>query len=179
MPLAKEYKKNIIHIWYNVKENICFAFLFKNIVNRWHFVIFLLFINALFKSFNLVYDSRILSYLEDLMLFYAILALIQKRCRDFGSKGTFWILAYSVAFTVVQVFHFTDIDKLEPLWRNIYVVGLDLQVAIFLFLFLIPSKKDAELKLRSPLLKYPFVYVAICWLVAIGATLAVDHYFSI
>lgn len=124
-------------------------------------------------------NSEVISYIANLMICYCTLALIQKRCRDFGSKGTFWILAYSVAFTVAQAFQFTDINELEPLWRNVCIVAQDCQLIILFLLFLIPSKKDADLELRSPLLKYPFVYMGICWLAAIGATLVINHYFSI
>ncbi|MBR2136445.1 MAG: hypothetical protein IJ852_00595 [Alphaproteobacteria bacterium] len=176
---TKEINKKITEMWHNLKENIYFSFSFENKVDCWQFAILILFIHAIFSSFNLFCSFQKLSLIAGLVEFYGIMALIQKRCRDFGSKGTLWILAYSAVFVIAQAFYFIDLSTIERLWRNVSVGARDCQLIILLLLFLIPSKKDADLSLRSPLLKYPFVYVGICWTLAIGATLAVNHYFGI
>ena len=48
-----------------------------------------------------------------------------------------------------------------------------------LLLFLIPSKpaeKQIAPDVRTPLLKYPLLYVGAVWLICISATLTVNHY---
>ena len=159
-------------------DKVSSIFSYKGTLSRslgWATAIILSFITQTIGWLN----NEIVSYISDLMIIYCVLALIQKRCRDFGSKGTFWILAYSAVFVIAQAFYFIDLSTIERLWRNVSVGARDCQLIILLLLFLIPSKKDADLNLRSPLLKYPFVYVGICWALAVGATLAVNHYLGI
>lgn len=172
---TKKLRIDFKHSLRTFKENIRLMFSLKGIVNRYLFFIFFIFINAIFGCFNITQYFPKLSYITNIPAFYCILVLVQKRCRDFGSSGTFWILAISIAFVGNMAFHFVDVPRADTLVKNIYHIISALQVITFLFLFIIPSKPKPDLTLRSPLLKRPLLYTAICWVLAIISTIAVNN----
>lgn len=120
----------------------------------------------------------VVSLITIFVLFYPVIVAIQKKCCAINQKGSFFILVYSIVFIFESIFSFSTIQNAQKYVNEIkFVQGIC--YSLILLLLLIPDKKDADLSLRSPLLKYPFVYVGICWTLAIGATLAVNHYLGI
>lgn len=110
------------------------------------------------------------------MYFYFI--AIQKRCRDFGNSGTWWILAYSAATILYSATYFVLPEERDS-WLKYcgYITA-----ALYLFilpLFIIPSKPDADINLTSPLMKHPVIYTAVCFVLCIAATWTVNHYYGI
>lgn len=78
---------------------------------------------------------------------------------------------------VNEACYFTDILS-DSFWKNINLAVFVGQILVFLPLILIPSKPQAEQiadNIRSPLLKYPLLYVGVCWVVTIAGTLAVNY----
>ena len=132
-----------------------------------------------FYSIFEYFHNSLLTYIACLILFYAILTTVQKRCRNFGSSGTFWLLAVSLAFIGNMAVHFSNYHTVEDMLRKVYTYVLYFQILIFLILCIIPSKPKPDLTLRSPLLKYPLLYVVICWILAITSTFLVNHYAGI
>ena len=61
----------------------------------------------------------LLSYICGLLLFYCVLAMVQKRCRDLGYKGTFCILIYSITTILTAAFYFVDETEFIFGWRVI------------------------------------------------------------
>ena len=176
---TQKIKATIQESFYIFKENIRMMFSFDNVVNRRQFILFLIFINAIFHIFDIIWYTPYLSYIAGILSFYCILALIQKRCRDFSNSGTLWILAVSLGFIANKACHFIDTQTAATFFRNIYVIALDFQIAMYLLLFIIPSKPEPDLKLRSPLLKYPLIYTAVCWIASIITTVIVNHFAGI
>ena len=137
-------------------------------------------ISAIFASLYLLAQiiSPLLMYCMDVFLFYFILILIQKRCRDFGNSGTWWILAYSAATILYSATYFVLPEERDS-WLKYcgYITA-----ALYLFilpLFIIPSKPDADINLTSPLMKHPVIYTAVCFVLCIAATWTVNHYYGI
>ena len=171
----KQMWQEIKEIFAGWKSIIRFMFSFDDIITRKQFAIALLLLYVLFQPINLEKYSLKLSYITELIAFYCVLLLVQKRCRDFSSKGTFWILAVTIMMIAGKGCHFID-NSVTDFWMNINKAVTPLQIIIFLPLLLIPSKPNPDMNLRSPLLKYPLLYTAVCWGLAICATLTVNHY---
>ena len=53
--------------------------------------------------------NKMLHYFWTLLIFYFMLAAIQKRCRDFGTTGKWWILVATIIFLIDRAFYFVDI----------------------------------------------------------------------
>jgi len=115
-----------------------------------------------------------LSYVVNLLLFYPALAVIQKRSRDAGQRGTFFLVCYSICLIMSCAEHFGKIPP-DILLRQYAGHILGFFYLLLLVLCVLPSKPEADLNLRSPLLKYPLVYTAICWALAIAATIGVNY----
>ena len=177
----KKIKNNIKIFLLNIQEIVNFLFSFKGSLNVVEFIMVLLVIRALFYPLgSWVKYSLQFSYLIDLVLFYCVIVAVQKRCRDFGSRGTWWLLAVSLTMLFDKACHFIDIQKAEILWKDVRLMTLIMQIVVFLPLFLIPSQQEKiAAEERSFLLKYPLLYVFICWSIAIAATLTVNHYAGI
>ena len=152
-------------------------FSFKGTLNRslgWGTAIILSFLLQSVTWLNI----EIVTYLFSLIIFYCVLALTQKRCRDFGSSGTLWVIFVSIVMlleTLVYFFNTYDTITLYPKLQQYEKI-------LYCFLIiplLIPSKPKPDLSLRSPLLKYPFVYAFLCWMFAIIATLSVSYFANI
>jgi uncharacterized membrane protein YhaH (DUF805 family) len=171
----KQMWQEIKEIFISWKSIIRFMFSFNGIVTRKQFVVALLLLCVIFQPFYLEEYSLKLSYITELIAFYCVLLLVQKRCRDFGAKGTFWILAVTIMMIASKGCHFID-NSMADFWININRAIITVQIMVFLLLILIPSQPNPNMNLRSPLLKYPLLYTAVCWGLAICATLTVNHY---
>ena len=125
-----------------------------------------------------IFDIKILTYIFGLLIFYCVLALAQKRCRDFGSAGTFWIILVTALMLLKSSLYFLDTEDINSLSAKWQKVGNILYCFAFIP-FLIPSKPEPDLNLRSPLLKYPLIYTAICWILAVITTAIVNHFAGI
>ena len=138
----------------------------KGMLNKGQFlaVVMALFI---FYSWIRMLNSAIITYLFGLLLFYCFFAAIQKRCRDFGNKGTMFILSATIMMLVVYAVYTLDGHNDILLCAMSIVI---FTILCILPLFFIPSKKEKDETLCSPLLKYPLLYAVICWGLAIGAT---------
>lgn len=117
----------------------------------------------------------LLVYVANLLSLYPVLFLIQKRCRDFNSKGTFFIVIYTLLAVFINAEYFTDDKSVLPYYEYIRYAEA-VMCAVMMLLFFIPGKEEKDESLRSPLLKYPLLYAVICWILAVSATLAVSRY---
>ena len=170
--------QRIKQFFQELKQLVQFLFSYDGKLNVIQFMMVVLMVRALFHPFgvNIKYLPQ-LSYMLDTASIYCVIAAVQKRCRDFGTKGSFIILIISTVMIVNEAFYFTDILS-ESFWKNINLAVFVGQVTVFLPLILIPSKPQAEQiadNIRSPLLKYPLLYVGVCWVVTIAGTLAVNY----
>ena len=97
---------------------------------------------------------------------FVMLASIQKRCRDMNIRGTFFILIFSVLLPIIfylkyariNSIHFSE-DKTVPI-----CLVLILFLSCHLILLLFPGKKEKNMELISPLMKYPYIYVGVCYM---------------
>ena len=125
----------------------------------------------------------VVRYFVALFLFYAVLAAVQKRCRDFGSQGTFYVIVYTIFFVVYITTYFLVEHDIPKPWVYLYIpvimTAVIMQVIAFVVLSYKDSKSEADMNLRSPLLKYPLLYVGVCWILMIAGTLAVNHFAGI
>lgn len=168
--------KQVLNGW---KKFIYFIFSLDGIISGKQFALMLFLMALVFQPVNLERYSLKIAYVVELVAFYCVLLLVQKRCRDFGSKGTWWILAVTFSMIFNKAFQFIDMHTADGLWGSLHKCAFWGQLIIFLPLLIIPSKPDADINLRSLLLKYPLLYTAVCWVLAIVATLAVSHYAGI
>ncbi len=150
----------------------------EGILTGIQFLVIMVILGSIYSVFE-YFQNPLLTYIVQLFLFYAYLLITQKRCRDFGSTGTLWILIVSLAFIGNMAFHFADTQMLGGFLKEIYLAAFGIQIAAFLFLLIIPSKQKSALTARSCLLKYPFLYLAICWTLAVVATIMVNNYVGI
>jgi len=135
----------------------------------------------LYSFFSIVSSFRhpLFIYWFGLAIFYCVLATIQKRCRDFGSKGTWWVLAATLVAILNASVYFVDTTQKETIWYKLEEMGIMGYCLLVLLLFLIPSKpaeKQIAPDVRTPLLKYPLLYVGVVWILCIVATLMVNHF---
>ena len=126
-----------------------------------------------------LFSNILLKYIAGLLLFYIVLATVQKRCRDFNSNGTVYVVLYSVVLFVFASNFFVTEHVFNRIVENIRImmmlVASIISVIIFITLSYKISKPNSNMSLRSPLLKYPLLYTAVCWVLAICATLTVNH----
>lgn len=135
----------------------------------------------LFLFFGIVssFHRPLFTYWFGLAIFYCVLATIQKRCRDFGYKGTWWILAATLVAILDASVYFVDATQKETIWYELAETGNMGYCLLVLLLLLIPSKpaeKQIAPNVRSPLLKYPLLYVGTVWILCIAATFTVNHF---
>lgn len=117
----------------------------------------------------------VLAYIVGLLLFYPVLLVIQKRCRDFNCKGTLFILAYTFLIVSMSAEYFVYDKNMLPFYEYVRYAQA-IMTAIVMLLFFIPGKKDKDENLCSPLLKYPLLYAVVCCILAVTATLTVSYY---
>ena len=144
----------------------------KGILNRSQFFAIIITL-LMFNSWVRIINVEIFKYLFGLLSFYCFSAAIQKRCRDFGSMGTFFILCSTFLMLIIYGIYMLESQSFVILYvRNVVLFIL----LCLLLLFFIPGKEEKDESLRSPLLKYPLLYAVICWILAVSATLAVSRY---
>jgi len=98
-----------------------------------------------------------------LFLFYPSVLAVQKRCRDFGNDGTFGIICYTLFFILSSI---TDDNSLIINAEISAYLGYieSILCIVILIICIIPSKKEKDLTLCSPLLKHPYIYVGVCYM---------------
>ena len=143
-----------------------FYFSFNGTFNRLQFFGALITLNVVF---NLIAKQGIifLTVLCGLIVFYASLAAIQKRCRDIKSTGSLCIFIFSVAFPATHYLRYakeqsliinSNVEKLMGILIGGYLL-------VYLFLQFMPGAKEKDQKIISPLLVCPKIYLAICTII--------------
>ncbi len=117
--------------------------------------------------------ASMLAYIAELLLFYPALAAIQKRSRDANMKGTFFVVCYTMCIIRRSVEHIVPISQDIIIGQYTGYV-MSFFYTMILLLCVLPSKPEADMSLRSPLLKYPLIYTTICWVICIVATVSVN-----
>ena len=153
------------YIW--GESPLSFYFSFNGFFNRLQFFGAIMTLN-LFLKYLLALDIFLISLISLAIVFYAKIAVIQKRSRDLNMKGTFFILIFSLADPMTT--YITTMKSLN-LPVNFYVersfgVVIGLYILVLLFLQFMPGKKEKNPELISPLLKHPNIYFAICVLIS-------------
>ena len=146
---------------------LSFYFSFNGFFNRLQFFGAIMTLN-LFLKYLLALDIFLISLISLAIVFYAKIAVIQKRSRDLNMKGTFFILIFSLA-DPMNIYLQTMKSLNLPV--NFYVersfgVVIGLYILVLLFLQFMPGKKEKNPELISPLLKHPNIYFAICVLIS-------------
>ena len=146
---------------------LSFYFSFNGFFNRLQFFGAIMTLN-LFLKYLLALDIFLISLISLAIVFYAKIAVIQKRSRDLNMKGTFFILIFSLA-NPMNIYLQTMKSINLPV--NFYIqkgfgVVLVLYLLVFLFLQFMPGKKEKNPELISPLLKHPNIYFVVCVLIS-------------
>ena len=146
---------------------LSFYFSFNGFFNRLQFFGAIMTLNF-FLKYLLALDIFLISLISLAIVFYAKIAVIQKRSRDLNMKGTFFILIFSLADPMTT--YITTMKSLN-LPVNFYIqkgfgVVLVLYLLVFLFLQFMPGKKEKNPELISPLLKHPNIYFVVCVLIS-------------
>ncbi len=160
--VMKSFFKNKINninttIW--GESPLSFYFSFNGFFNRLQFFGAIMTLN-LFLKYLLALDIFLISLISLAIVFYAKIAVIQKRSRDLNMKGTFFILIFSLADPMTT--YITTMKSLN-LPVNFYVersfgVVIGLYILVLLFLQFMPGKKE-----KNP---HPNIYFAICVLIS-------------
>lgn len=156
-------------------EGITPVYSIKGTLSRGEYLIVLVFLSSIFSIIRWL-QFPLITYCCGLLLFYAVLMTVQKRCRDLGHKGTVWILILTEVMLWQYLQFWTDAPKEDMLWNGIAKITGILTLSLSV-LFFIPSKAGTDKNLSSSLLKYPFLYTAFCWAMAIGTSLWAKYYF--
>ena len=140
-----------------------FYFSFQGTFNRLQFFGALVTLNIFFK---IIAEQGIffLTLFCGLIIFYASLAAIQKRCRDIKQRGTIFILIFSMAYPINLYLRYMKEQNLIIGNNTEKVLGvvIGLYLLVYLFLLFMPGAKEKDLNLTSPLLNYPKTYFMIC-----------------
>lgn len=159
----REFNKNI---W--GESPLTFYFSFQGFFNRSQYFGALMTLGS-FLIFIYSFDFLPLTILGGLVVFYAGLAVTQKRCRDINMKGSLFIIIYTISYLSVRYSSYIkthDLEKYKLLLASNsikFLVGYlgILYMLISLFLLLMPGKKQKDINLMSPLLKHPLIYFMI------------------
>ena len=146
---------------------LSFYFSFNGFFNRLQFFGAIMTLN-LFLKYLLALDIFLISLISLAIVFYAKIAVIQKRSRDLNMKGTFFILIFSLADPMniyLQTMKSINLPVNFYIERSFGVV-IGLYILVLLFLQFMPGKKEKNPELISPLLKHPNIYFAICVLIS-------------
>lgn len=177
MVTLKKLFSEILKFWHQIfwgTDNFPSIFSFNGVLNRslaWATALIIYFVLECISWLEL----PLITYLFGLFSFYCILALVQKRCRDFGSKGTLWILFITIVMLSQSIIYYTEILENRSLSESIHQTARILYCIVAVILF-IPSKPNVDMELNSPLLRYPLLYSVICWILAISLALTINHY---
>lgn len=112
-------------------------------------------------------DNLIILQIVYVIAFCSVISAVQKRCRDLNLKGTFFIFVFSMAYPLLQYFNYMKLHDLSRIaLRENFFVGPVAVACLFMHLYLLlaPGKKDKNLVLISPLLRYPLYYFGL-WIV--------------
>ena len=152
---------------------LTFYFSFQGFFNRLQFFGAFATLNA-FLGFTNSFNFLPLTILGALIVFYAALAVIQKRCRDIKMKGSAFIIIFSLAFLPTRYLIYLKEHNLEEYRLLItghlkFLLGFfpSLYILVCLFLQIMPGRKQKDPDLISPLLKRPFIYFAICLIISL------------
>ncbi len=160
--MAEKEKKTEIN-WDDVLAEEATYFQLNGRMGRFTFL-------ALFASWGMAnsiasyFDIIGLWHLVNIACFISTIFAIQKRCRDLHYIGTIFILAFSPLIYILQWWHYGEANNLpimtslnNPFELAMVVAG----ILSYLYLILVPGKKDRTFTSTSPLLKYPAVYFGI------------------
>ena len=140
-----------------------FYFSFQGTFNRLQFFGALVTLNIFF---NIIAEQDIffLTLFCGLIIFYASLAAIQKRCRDIKKRGTVFILIFSMAYPINLYLRYIKEQNIiiNNNIEKVLGVVIGLYLLVYLFLQFVPGAKEKDFNLTSPLLNYPKLYFAIC-----------------
>ena len=100
-------------------------------------------------------------------VFYSSVAAIQKRCRDFKFNGTIGILIFSIAFPLIECLKYIKNNEIyvEDNVKSMMILIASPFLVLQILLLLIPGSKNKILHLSSPLLKRPYLYTGICFVI--------------
>lgn len=121
--------------------------------------------------------NPIITYILCLLSLYALLAAVQKRCRDFNYNGTFWILYITIITLFRSALYTSYLPSDESVFINLLRFS-HISYGPLLILLCIPSSDNPDLNLRSPLLKHPLLYIMICWIISISLILITHLFFK-
>jgi len=112
------------------------------------------------------YDLILLSLLAYLIVLYFNLTAIQKRCRDFNVKGTIFVFLFPFCFMVFDYFYYIRKHEIQynAHFNKILFFAVSSYIIGFLILLLVPGKKEKNMGLISPLLRHPYLYVGVCYI---------------
>ena len=131
-------------------------FSFKGTIGRLRYFGGLVFLNLLLFGLSKLHLGWGMILLNVVGM-YAGFALIQKRCRDINTRGTFYIAAISLTLVLAavkeEILAATGSDAVDLIILFLLLIG----VICNLYLIFKPRAKEISvaMKIRSPLLKYP------------------------
>jgi len=135
-------------------------------------------ISVFFMANILWPEKTYLSYGFWLLLFYCVVAAVQKYCRNIGSTGTRAILLFSLIYILESASYFVAVSIKEALFyqQTDKTCGWFLMIFTILYTSFSSAEEKVAPDVRSPLLKYPLLYVGVVWILCIVATLTVNHF---
>ena len=154
--MTKQFQNNE-----KTKGVVAYFFSFKGTLGRADFLGVMVFVSLLLR---LCMQQNIIIYdIVYLLVFCSMLAATQKRCRDINWQGTFFILLYSITFPFFNYYQYmksNDILISESL-KNILAVLISMYFLSYAILILVPGKKEQDKNIQSCLLKYPYIYIGL------------------
>lgn len=152
----KELKEYFIMMW----KFFNYALSFKGSCSRMLYYCFLS-LGYFTATTTKLFETPFTEALGLFIYFYIVLASLQKRCRDFGYRGTLPIFIVSIYF----IYWITAVSA----GKNYKILFGDISLYIRLLFYFtitsigfIPETKDKNLTLTSLLLKYPNIYFTVC-----------------
>ena len=154
-------------------EKITPFYSFDGRLNRGQFLLTLLIFYEIVSGIGKL-TNPIITYILCLLSLYALLAAVQKRCRDFNYNGTFWILYITIITLFRSALYTSYLPSDESGLINLLRFS-HISYGPLLILLCIPSADNSDLNLRCPLLKNPLLYTAFWWLLSISVVLIINY----
>lgn len=159
--LVKPYKKKSL-----MAELLSFFFSVKGCLGRLDYLgvvcIFTLLLEQVMKLDYILTDICVY-----MAFFCASIAAVQKRCRDICIKGTFFIAIFSILLPIVFYLKYARLHGIS--FPDNWKAGIGLVILVLLmchfFLLSVAGRAENDSKLISPLLKYPYIYMGICFII--------------
>ncbi len=142
------------------KDLILFSLSFNGALARLEYWAILIFGNLLFNILS-EFPGTEFKITGWFCRFYVELNATQRRCRDLHIKGTPIILIVSAFYITTALTSYIDVNIVECI-PQISDVMIPVYICTLIALVSIPGKKEPDLTLTSPLLKYPNIYFAAC-----------------